>query len=61
MMNKFKSLLKDEQGQGMTEYGLVLGLIAVAVVAILVTLRGQIVDLFTKASTTVDTGVKGLG
>jgi pilus assembly protein Flp/PilA len=61
MMNKFKSLLKDEQGQGMTEYGLVLGLIAVAVVAILVTLRGQIVALFTKASTTVDTGVKGLG
>jgi pilus assembly protein Flp/PilA len=60
MINKFKSILKDEQGQGMTEYGLVLGLIAVAVVAILITLRGYIVDLFTKSSTTVDTGVKGL-
>jgi pilus assembly protein Flp/PilA len=61
MMNKFKSLLKDEQGQGMTEYGLVLGLIAVAVVTILITLRGYIVSLFTKASTTVQTGVNGLG
>jgi pilus assembly protein Flp/PilA len=61
MMNKFKRLVKDEQGQGMTEYGLVLGLIAIAVVGILVTLRDQIVSLFTKASTTVDTGVKGLG
>jgi pilus assembly protein Flp/PilA len=61
MMNKIKRLVKEEQGQGMTEYGLVLGLIAVAVVTILITLRGNIVALFTKASTTVDTGVKGLG
>jgi pilus assembly protein Flp/PilA len=61
MMNKFKRLVKDEQGQGMTEYGLVLGLIAIAVVGILVTLRGQIVALFTKASTTVGDGVTKLG
>jgi pilus assembly protein Flp/PilA len=50
MMNKFKSLLKEEQGQGMTEYGLVLGLIAVGVVAILVTMRTQIIALFQRAS-----------
>ncbi len=53
MMNKFKSLLKDEQGQGMTEYGLVLGLIAVAVVGALVLLRGHIVKLFDSAEKTV--------
>jgi pilus assembly protein Flp/PilA len=61
MMNKFKRLVKDEQGQGMTEYGLVLGLIAVAVVATLIALRGQIVALFSKANTTVANGVAGLG
>jgi pilus assembly protein Flp/PilA len=61
MMNKFKRLLKEEQGQGMTEYGLVLGLIAVAVVATLIALRGQIVALFSKANTTVANGVEGLG
>jgi pilus assembly protein Flp/PilA len=61
MTNKLKGLLKDEQGQGMTEYGLVLGLIAVAVVATLIALRGQIVALFGKANNTVANGVAGLG
>lgn len=53
MLNKFKALLKDEKGQGMTEYGLVLGLIAVAVVAALILLRGHIIALFQGAETTV--------
>ncbi|MFC5469334.1 Flp family type IVb pilin [Cohnella suwonensis] len=53
MMNKFKQLVKDEQGQGMTEYGLVLGLIAVAVVAALIALRGHIIALFDNAEDTV--------
>lgn len=41
-----KALFTEEQGQGMTEYGLVLGIIAVAVVGALATLRGQIIDMF---------------
>lgn len=61
MMNKFKSLLKDEQGQGMTEYGLVLGLIAVAVVAALIALRGHIIALFDNAEDTINTGVTEMG
>jgi pilus assembly protein Flp/PilA len=48
MMKKMKALLTEEQGQGMTEYGLVLGVIAVAVVAILATMRDQITALFQK-------------
>jgi uncharacterized protein len=47
MMKKMKALLTEEQGQGMTEYGLVLGVIAVAVVGVLALLRGQILDMFT--------------
>lgn len=35
MMNKIKGLFIEEQGQGMTEYGLILGLIALAVVTVL--------------------------
>ncbi len=46
MVNKLKQLVKEEQGQGMTEYGLVLGLIAVAVVGSLALLRTQIIDMF---------------
>jgi pilus assembly protein Flp/PilA len=61
MMNKLKALVKNEQGQGMTEYGLVLGLIAIAVVGTLIVLKGEIVKLFTKAEQTVNNGVAGLG
>ncbi|MDF2548023.1 MAG: pilin [Anaerosolibacter sp.] len=50
MLNKMKALFVEEQGQGMTEYGLVLGIIAIAVVTILVTMRGQITSLFQQAS-----------
>ncbi|MFD1707625.1 Flp family type IVb pilin [Siminovitchia sediminis] len=35
MLDKFKGLLIEEEGQGMTEYGLILGLIAVAVITVL--------------------------
>jgi pilus assembly protein Flp/PilA len=57
MMNKLKNLIKEEHGQGMTEYGLVLGVIAVGVVAILITMRDQITTLFTNVSTDLGTGV----
>jgi pilus assembly protein Flp/PilA len=53
MLAKVKGLLKDEQGQGMTEYGLVLGLIAVAVVGILAAFRGEIILMFEEALATL--------
>ena len=57
MINKMRNLIAAEEGQGMTEYGLVLGVIAIAVVGILVTMRTSIVGLFTKANTALDTAV----
>jgi pilus assembly protein Flp/PilA len=56
MMKKIKALFREEEGQGMTEYGLVLGIIAVAVVAALVLLRGQIVEMFQKVVASVTEG-----
>ncbi|RSK26369.1 Flp family type IVb pilin [Bacillus sp. HMF5848] len=53
MMNKLKGLVVEEQGQGMTEYGLVLGVIAVGVVAILATLRTQIEAMFNNVVNTI--------
>lgn len=38
--------LKDENGQGMVEYGLIIGLIAIAVIAVLVILGPRIANLF---------------
>jgi pilus assembly protein Flp/PilA len=46
MLKKIKALFVEEEGQGMTEYGLVLGIIAVAVVGILALMRTQIVTMF---------------
>jgi pilus assembly protein Flp/PilA len=49
MKNKLMGLIKDEQGQGMTEYGLIIGLIAVALVAGLGIFKDNIAAVFTKA------------
>lgn len=59
MMKKMKTLLVEEQGQGMTEYGLVLGIIAVAVVGILATLRTEIVEMFTNVKTALTSTTTG--
>lgn len=45
-MNWFKRLWKEEDGQAMTEYGLLVGLIAIAVIAVLVFLGPALADLF---------------
>lgn len=41
-MNKFMSFLKDEDGQGMIEYALIIGAIAIAAVIILVAMGPKI-------------------
>ncbi|MCC2685132.1 MAG: Flp family type IVb pilin [Paenibacillaceae bacterium] len=57
MKNRIKGLLVEEQGQGMTEYGLVLGVIAVGVVAVLFALKGNILTLFNKVNNDVSNAV----
>lgn len=44
-----KSFLKDERGQGMVEYGLIIGLIAIIVIAVFVALGPQIKNMFSNA------------
>ncbi len=53
MLNKLKALVKEEKGQGMTEYGLVLGIIAIAVVTVLGLLRTEIIAMFNEVLDTV--------
>lgn len=53
MKAKMKALFTEEKGQGMTEYGLVLGVIAVAVVGVLALLRTEILAMFTNVTTAV--------
>ncbi|MEC5422967.1 Flp family type IVb pilin [Virgibacillus sp. C22-A2] len=46
MLNKIKGLFIEEKGQGMTEYGLILGLIAVVVIVALTALGGEVNTIF---------------
>lgn len=48
MKNLFKKFIKEEKGQGMTEYGLILGLIALAVVAVMILFGDALVAKFTE-------------
>lgn len=50
MVKQILNFLKDEEGASAVEYGLIIGLIAVAVVTILVTMGGGLNTLFTRAS-----------
>ncbi|MCY6371176.1 Flp family type IVb pilin [Clostridium ganghwense] len=53
MLNKMKNLVVDERGQGMTEYGLVLGVIGIGAIVALVALRDQISTLINNVKTNI--------
>ncbi len=59
MMKKLIGLTRDEEGQGMVEYGLIIAVIAVALVAALVTLRGGISGVFQNASDQMSSNSSG--
>jgi pilus assembly protein Flp/PilA len=46
LKNRAASIFKNEEGQGMVEYGLLIGLISVAALAVLVLLGPRIADMF---------------
>lgn len=45
-MKEMMRFLKDEEGQGMVEYGLIIGLVAVVVIVALTVLGPKIGDMF---------------
>lgn len=46
MLSMVQRLWQEEEGQAMTEYGLILGIIAVAVIGILFAMREPLVTIF---------------
>ena len=52
-MNKVKRFILDEEGQGMVEYGLILGAISVAAIAAILLLGPRIKTIFTGADTEI--------
>jgi len=49
-MKKLSRWIQDEEGQGMVEYGLLIGLIAIVVVVALIVLGPKIRDMFYNVS-----------
>jgi pilus assembly protein Flp/PilA len=47
MLEKIKGLLMEEEGQGAAEYGLILALVVVAVIAAMVIFKTQLTTFFT--------------
>ena len=48
MLKKIKSFVVEEEGQALTEYGLIIGLIAVLCIALVTTLGTKIQGYFQK-------------
>lgn len=48
-MKKFIEILRDENGQGMVEYGLILGLIAIVAIGAVILLGKDVNGVFGKA------------
>jgi len=49
-----KRLIKEENGQGMTEYGMMIGFVAVVAIVVMIMFRQEIRDLFTDVTTEID-------
>ncbi len=54
MKSLFMNFLREEEGQGMAEYGLILAAVAVVAVAAFVLLEGKITDLLTDVGNKLD-------
>jgi pilus assembly protein Flp/PilA len=50
MLNAWNRFWNDESGQGLTEYALIIALVAVALIAVLIVFRNQIGGVFDRAS-----------
>jgi len=61
MMKNIKALLKDEGGQGMAEYGLIIALIAVVCIAAMIFLGGSISNKFQLIGEEIDSASPGGG
>mgnify|MGYP001155059494 CR=1 FL=1 len=50
MLKKFRTFLKDDSGVTAIEYGLIAGLIAVVIIAVITTIGTDLTDLFEEVS-----------
>ncbi|MHB1484108.1 MAG: Flp family type IVb pilin [Saccharofermentanales bacterium] len=54
---KIKNFVKSEKGQGMVEYGLIIALVAIVVIAAIILLGGNLKGIFEKTASALSTAV----
>lgn len=54
MLRKLKNLFIKEEGQGMTEYGLIIALVAIVVIAAISLFEDAITGMFTEITTEIN-------
>lgn len=57
MLKTIKNFLADERGQASTEYAVIIGIVALALIAVLVGFRDELERIFTDATTELQTEV----
>ncbi|HLN62962.1 MAG TPA: Flp family type IVb pilin [Symbiobacteriaceae bacterium] len=57
---KVQNLLKSQKGQGMVEYAMIIGLVAVGVLALLALMGDYVGDIFTAITNALD-AIPGVG
>ncbi|MCW5731769.1 MAG: Flp family type IVb pilin [Alphaproteobacteria bacterium] len=55
------SLMKDESGASAIEYGLIAGLVSVAIITALTTMSGSLQTIFSRISTELGNAASGAG
>lgn len=53
MVKKALSFIRDEEGQGMVEYGLIIALVAIGLIVAIGLLKDNLVTIFNKVGTTL--------
>jgi len=61
MLHHILRLLRDDQGQGFVEYGLILALVAVLLITAMLALRGGLSNVFNKATNCMNNAAQGQG
>ncbi|MEH7501325.1 Flp family type IVb pilin [Neobacillus drentensis] len=51
MLQKMKNLVVQEEGQALTEYGLIIALVSVLLAGVLITFKGELANVFTNIAT----------